>query len=102
MKLASEIKKNHLEEIKHFFKDYIESGKEITLKCPEADAYAFFKLTKNGLYTDGYAELRSSDGLELEHTTFTDKSMMKLYSTEIFYKHLAYWLACEMLNSIKE
>jgi hypothetical protein len=104
MTTASELKATHLEQIKAYLKEYVSKGKDVLFGQHEADSFAAYTLTVNGLYTDGYAHFKASDGSELNPVVVDSryKDSAKLYSNEDFYKHLQYDLASNLLNSVKE
>jgi hypothetical protein len=104
MTTATELKSEHLEKIKTYLKEYVSAGKDILFGHHEADSFAAYTLTVNGLYIDGYAHFKASDGSELTPSIVDShyQDSAKLYSNEDFYKHLQYDLASKLLNSIKE
>lgn len=104
MTTAAELKSEHLEKIKAYLKEYVSTGKDILFGHHEADSFAAYTLTVNGLYIDGYAHFKASDGSELTPSIVDSnyQDSAKLYSNEDFYKHIQYDLASKLLNSIKE
>jgi hypothetical protein len=104
MTTAAELKSEHLEKIKAYLKEYVSAGKDILFGHSEADSFAAYTLTVNGLYIDGYAHFKASDGSELSaylvDSHYQDSA--KLYSNEDFYKHVQYDLATKLLNSVKD
>lgn len=110
MTTSAALKSEHLAKIKIFLKEYVSTGKEVHFRCQEADSYADYILTENGLYTGGYAEFHASNGAELNPLLVNGnykinvgyQSYENLYSNDDFYKHLQYGLATSLLGSIKE
>lgn len=104
------LKAAELEQIKAFLKEYVSTGKEVHFRHQEADSYADYILTENGLYTGGYAQFNALNGAELNpllvngnyKTNVGYQSYENLYSNDDFYKHLQYGLAARLLDSIKD
>lgn len=104
MTTAAELKSEHLEKIKSYLKEYISTGKKVHFGHHEADSFAAYTLTENGLCTSGYGFFESSDGTKLIYSLVDSQyeDSDKIYSTIDFYKHVQYDLASKLLNSIKD
>lgn len=113
MLTLSEIKNEHLSQIKGYLKEYLSQGHEITYIEQKDDHYAAYILVEQGFYTGGdYGVFDSIDGSILRPLIINQNYQLKsplnklsyqyLYSAKDFYKYLTYELAVKLLTSIKE
>lgn len=113
MPILSEIKAEHLEQIKNYLKEYLSKGHDVTFVEQKDDHYAAYMLIEQGLYIGGdYGLFESSDGTILKSLIVNENYKLKspveklsyqhLYRADDFYKHLQYDLAVKLFSSIKD